>query len=134
METMVVSFDGADLAEGVTPLVPKRRSLVGVGATLRRIAKSIDAYDVMLIVASVKAIKENIAPKKPVEIATLLAHRMLCEEIGRLYGMTYRFPNQYYKTVTRTIGGHKKRVHFCVIVPPLKTIWLPKEYKEKAND
>ena len=126
-------FEGKTVGEGVTPLFPKRRSLVGLAATLRRIAKSIDDYDVMLIAASVKAIKENYAPKKPVEIAALLSHRMLCEEIGRVYGMTYQFPNQFYKTVTRTIGGHKKKVHFCVVVPPLKTIVMPKMYKEMQS-
>lgn len=124
------NYTGEGVADGVTVIDPKRRSLVGVAASLRRISKSIDEFDVMLLLAAVRTIKDTSSNlNRAVNLANRLANRMLCEEIAKTYGMTYEFPNRFYKTVTRTIGGHKKRVHLCVLVPPLKTVVVPKMYR-----
>lgn len=107
--------------DGVTYITPNRRSLAGVTSAMRRISKTIDPYDVTLLLASVRNIVDNHPPVRAVEIAVVLGSRMLMDEICRNYGMTYEFPDR----VHRTVKGKKK----AVVLPALKTIVLPPMYR-----
>lgn len=124
--------EGLDTSN-LTLIVPKRRSLIGVRASLRRLSKSFDEYDIVLLMAAIRAIKVTHGSKKATDIASMLAHRMLCEEIARLYGITYKFPNQLHKTVRKLRNGKPYLVNLCVLLPPLKTIVMPPKYQTGDN-